>query len=733
MPKKASYAKLFKTYLLQEVDDKHEGEVKLTCPLCDKEEHFYANCDNGLWHCKVCDQSGNATSLLTRIHANILEQTTDNQYAFLSEFRGISPEILKLAQFAYDDVEDRWLVPYFTWNPVTKEVSSTLNNLGYFYPSSAKAKGRFAIRKAGGLNTYLYNPQPDQTSYDQDCYMFEGEWDALAFLDANRDSNALIVGKPGSGYNAAYNQTLKETKKLFLCLDNDASGKQQTVKVMEMAKKEVPDIKVLDWSLIEDAPNDIRDLWMAKGNNFNDILDEAFVTYDAGESVEKELIGSYTTSLSDYEEIHTFDEYTEKVSSILYTTPESLLSMAAIFAVTNSIRIPGEPLWMFLISPPSSGKTTFIDSFGGNNELFDNLSKITSKSLVSGWREEGNTDDASYLSLLRDKTLFVKDFTVTLSDSADTQRELFGLLTDIYDGTVKIPYGNNQVKEYHDLYFNMIAGVTDIVHSHSAASIGERFLRVDYLGRNYDPRDFARRALQNFGKAKINKQQLIEYTLGFVNTLRNNPLDISLPDEYLDPIADLAEFVATIRTKVEMDRQEGMKYRARTELPSRLCNVLAKLFVSARSVFQTNYDTEAPPEANKKAFDVVHKVAMDTAYGFPLDLVLAILKNPRADRATLAKLANIDDARAYRVLNNLEATQVIVSDKARTGGRGQPAKLYSINPKVAKVLTNDSSEDDEGDRRGEQERDAPIVRRSRRVPPRNRRTLRKPNSEPQAE
>ena len=111
--------------------------------------------------------------------------------------------------------------------------------------------------------------------------------------------------------------------------------------------------------------------------------------------------------------------------------------MAATVAITCSIEIPGEPLWAFLIGPPSSGKTTFIDSFGGNNELFDNLSKISAKSLVSGWKDETD-EEPSYLAKLKDKTLFVKDFTVTLTDSPDSQREVFGLLTDIFDGYVKI-------------------------------------------------------------------------------------------------------------------------------------------------------------------------------------------------------------------------------------------------------------------------------------------------------
>ena len=341
----------------------------------------------------------------------------------------------------------------------------------------------------------------------------------------------------------------------------------------------------------------------------------------------------------------------------------------------------------------NSGKTTFIDSFGGNNERFDNLSKISAKALVSGWRDDDGSEP-SYLAKLKDKTLFVKDFTVTLTDSQDSQREVFGLLTDIFDGYVKIPYGNNQVREFYDLYFNMVAGVTDIVHSHSAASIGERFLRIDFLGRNYKARQFASAALANFGKSKPQKEALTKNTLGFVNYLKSMPFPMEIPSEYHDPIIDLAEFIATIRTKVESDRLEGIKYRPRTELPSRLSLQLAKLFVSVRTVYNLDPNKEESTiNASRLAFDVVKKVAFDTCYGFSLDLVKAIHVNPGATRDILAAKANIHQQKAYRILDDLITTGVITKSNGQAGVKGgRPAHLYSINPKLKTVLDHDAKD-----------------------------------------
>ena len=695
MPKALNFATFFSTYLTQEVPEKATGEYILDCPLHDCEnptEHFYANCDTGEWHCKRCDSSGNARTLITMLHQQHYELTTQAQYLSLSEVRGLDPQTLEDAGFAYDADNDRWLVPYYTYNPEEGKWSEFLNNLGYFYPSSTNESTRFKIKKAGALSLYLYNPGIHSLPPSDISVICEGEWDTLAYYEMYPNTKDLVLGKPGSGFNIAYMKTLSKTKEVRLLLDNDPAGHKQTVKAIEIIKEDISDIKILDWSLMEHAQKDIRDLWIENGEDSAKMVSECLIAADV-DIIDKNAVKLYQTTLSDYDTVETFADYTSTLSTYLYMTPETLAAMAAVLGVTNSINIPGEPLWAFLIGPPSSGKTTFIDSFGGNNELFDNLSKISAKSLVSGWKDETG-DEPSYLVKLKDKTLFVKDFTVTLTDSIDSQKEVFGLLTDIFDGYVKIPYGNNQVREFYDLYFNMVAGVTDIVHSHSAASIGERFLRIDYLGKNYDSRQFARRALQNFGQARPQKELLTKNTLGFVNHLRSMPMVMELQDEYHDPIVDLAEFIATIRTKVESDPKEGVKYTPRPELPSRLASQLAKLFVSTRGVYNLDPNSDEQVDISSRiAFETLKKVALDTCYGFSLDLVRTIKKYPLSDRQTLADLSKINHMRAYRVLNDLCTTGVLTKCSGRVGASGgRPAHYYAINPKLSNVLDYDCEE-----------------------------------------
>lgn len=849
MPKPSNFAKFFSVYAAQDVPEDHKGEYVLDCPLVGCEnptKHFYANCSDGTWHCKRCDKSGNARTLITNIWQQNYDTTTQVDYQYLSEVRGIPASVFEECGWAFDSANQRWLVPFFTYSPEKEEWSEFLNNLGYFYPFSTN-KDRFTIKKSGALPLYLYNPGWHNVPTSTTTVICEGEWDTLAYMAMNPDSTELILGKPGAGFNKSYMQTLSKTERVILLLDDDSAGKAQTAAATEIIKETVPSVYTLDWTLVDwptdhvGDKKDIRDLYKALGVQGYSKVERGLVKVDLGNAPVNKTSNAgmiYQTSLSNYKQVESFDAYTNTVKSLLYMTPETIMAMAATIGITNSITIPGEPLWAFLIGPPSClagdtivriqrnhtnynitleqlnylfqhgidkspiyierrldtgaidlvqvtrtiesgvkecyevitksghkvtatkdhqflttngwktleqltiedqlyvdletmtypshivsifsvgerdtyditvaddphnfiangivvhncGKTTFIDSFGGNNELFDNLSKISAKALVSGWRDETG-DEPSYLARLKDKTLFVKDFTVTLTDTQDSQKEVFGLLTDIFDGYVKIPYGNNQVREFYDLYFNMVAGVTDIVHSHSAASIGERFLRIDYLGRNYNARQFATQALINFGQSKSQKEALTKNTLGFINYLKSMPFPMEIPSEYIDPITDLAEFIATIRTKVESDRLEGIKYRPRTELPSRLALQLAKLFVSVRMVYNLDPNKEESTiAASKLAFNVVKKVAFDTCYGFPLDLVKVVHKNPSATRDILAARANIHQQKAYRILDDLITTGVITKSNGQAGVKGgRPAHLYSINPKLKVVLDHDAT------------------------------------------
>lgn len=676
---------MFATYLRQPIDKASTGEMVLDCPFHDCEnptEHFYANVDTGEWHCKRCDESGNARTLVTKLHAQVLPLTTQRHYKYLQDLRKISKDIFQVAEFAYDEEHDRWLVPYFTYRPDKEGFSPFLNNLGMFYPSLDDPKSQFRIHKGASFNTYLYNPglhyQPPQSETVIIC---EGEWDTLAYYEAYPDTPHLVLGKPGAGFNKSYLETLTGMTNIHILLDNDTPGLKQTASAIRTIQEHSKlKISTLEWSLVPDAPKDLRDV-LIRDKSLT-AIEDAIVPYSsevepAEGDMPEILTAGYVKDADQFTPIESLKEYFHKVEQLFYLTEETKLAMIGSLAIATSMGLPGEPLWSFLVGPGGSGKTTFIESFGGNNQWFDNLSKVTAESFVSGWLDETG-EDASYLLYLINKCLFVKDFTVTLMSPIQEQRKIFGLLTDIYDGHVKIPFGNKQIKEYHNTFFNMVAGVTDIVNSHSSASIGERFLRLDWLGRKqYDTREAARRALLNYGHSTEHKNLMTSYTLGFVKHIRSQEASILVDPGYIDPTLDLAEFVAIVRTKVESNRFEGISYKPRPELPTRLSKQFAKIYTAAKRITQDN----------ELAFRIVRKFALDTAYGFSTEILEYILHHPKAAREEIARGVKTHAQKIYRVISDLCTTGVLEVRTHRSGPRGgQPKKIYEINPKLTSAL-----------------------------------------------
>ncbi len=691
MPKAADYTKFFSVYLRQTVPET-QIEATLDCVFhdCQKEKHLHANITDGTWHCKRCDRGGNARTLITEIHKQYLDTTTIEQYAFLSRVRGLSVGVLKGAGFAYDHDADRWLVPYYTYEPDEEDFSPFLNNLGYFYPSSADPSHQFVIKKAPTLPTYLYNPglheyYPASTN----AIICEGEWDVLAYYDMDVETRDMILGKSGSGFPIVALSVVKKCKNITLITDNDESGLKQLARAIGILKEHRKDVHIrhADWSLIDKDKwrhpishkfaKDVRDLHTHPVHSADALaeLNDSIIDYDSASSPEVTAAG-YVKDATTFTPITSFGKYMDYMREINLYGDTTVKAIAAVHAVNLSITIPGKPIYIFVKGPGSSGKTEYLESFGGDNQWFESVSKLSAEMIISGWVDD-NPESASYISNMIGKNVIVKDFTPNLTGPVEERTKLFGLLTDIHDGRIKIIYGNRRREEYNNTNFNLICGVTDILDAHSSASIGERFLRVDWLGSEYSSREYMKASMRNFGKDEENKQRLTELSLGFTKYIREQPIELDIPEAYEDVLCDLADFVATVRTKVETNRFEGILYRPRPEMPMRVGKQLIKLFTGGKVVYNSY----------EQAFEMVRKVAFDTVAGFPMDVIKFILHNPKCSREEIAEGIAVHSQRCYRVLSDLAITGVIRPQTIPVlRSNGRPKHYYIINPKLLPAL-----------------------------------------------
>jgi hypothetical protein len=307
-----------------------------------------------------------------------------------------------------------------------------------------------------------------------------------------------------------------------------------------------------------------------------------------------------------------------------------------------------DPLWLYLIGPPSAGKTELLYSIFDCPETYF-LSDFTPNSLISGYRDpppeggkrkkdepseedlarlegEGGARDTeeqvapaeadededpeySLLPELNGKVVVTKDFTLIHDKPAETRAQILSILRDVYDGFASRRVGNaKKTKGFHSR-FNYLAGMTpDIEKSWSLNTLGERFLMYRILIE--DRRTHARLALANVRKkggtapgALAVRKQLQTAVKRFMEHLKR--FEPEVDDETAERIIDLAEILSTCRTYVYRDKNDDMPCLPQAELAARVAKQLMRVGQSVALVRGRRRVTE-------DEFEVMKRIALDS-------------------------------------------------------------------------------------------------------------------------
>ena len=98
-------------------------------------------------------------------------------------------------------------------------------------------------------------------------------------------------------------------------------------------------------------------------------------------------------------------------------------------------RLPGDPLWLLVIGPPSSGKTELLDALSELPE-YHAVSTFTEAGLLSGSpAKDGSGASGGLLRQVGERGLIVaSDFGTLLNERGSTRNRLFACLREIFDG-----------------------------------------------------------------------------------------------------------------------------------------------------------------------------------------------------------------------------------------------------------------------------------------------------------
>ena len=276
-----------------------------------------------------------------------------------------------------------------------------------------------------------------------------------------------------------------------------------------------------------------------------------------------------------------------------------LVDIALAVVVAN--RMDGDPLWMFLVAPPSSGKTEVLRALGVVPDVFP-LSSLTPQTLASGFEKKGI--ETSLLPKIDGTTLVMKDFGTVLTMYHEKRAEILAQLREIYDGSFSKEWGNGKSLKWRGKV-GLLAGVTGAIDREYAlgALLGERFLM--YRPKGAPARALAKRAVEQGGTGdRDQRQDLQDSVAAYLATLpaRRPPMAEPLKEG----IYALAEFTAKARSPIFFDRRNGeIELIPEPEAPGRLAKQLY-LLAGALAVVRQE------PTVSLTTYATILQVASDT-------------------------------------------------------------------------------------------------------------------------
>jgi hypothetical protein len=337
-----------------------------------------------------------------------------------------------------------------------------------------------------------------------------------------------------------------------------------------------------------------------------------------------------------------------------------------IYAVLGAVAanlLPGDPVWLGLVGPPSSAKTEILNSLSLLPKVVQ-VATLTPPGLLSGTpkKQAAKGTQGGLLRQIGDFGLAVlKDFGSILSMHTETRAEVLAALREIFDGSWTRILGTDGGRTLAwKGKLGLIFACTAVIDTHHAvlSSMGDRLLlnRLAPAGREQFPQ-----ALKHLGSATTQmRKELAEAVARLFAGRHAVPRPIS--DEEIERINRTIMLVVRLRGSVERDRRNReleMVYGA--EGTARLGLALERLLAGL--------DTLGVDRAT--ALNVVEAVAMDSvppyrrrAYEFLHERGFAA----GTSTTTMAKLLALPTNTTRRVLEDLTSYGLI---ERRPQGQGK--------------------------------------------------------------
>lgn len=290
----------------------------------------------------------------------------------------------------------------------------------------------------------------------------------------------------------------------------------------------------------------------------------------------------------------------ELIHEWFHTNDDEAIEVVLGAAKANTTK--GPPVWLLVVAPPSTGKTTLVEPLG-RLPGFYGVSSLTSRTIASGL-DSPLGEKVSLLSRLPNPcTLVVKDMSPIQAMRPDQRADLLASLRDIYDGSYRKLFGNGKDVTWKGKLGFIGAATNDVDRDQSLqAALGERFLHLRL--HRADDSAVALQAMSMLGREAEVCDQLAE-AFGRVLDAAPAPATVTLDDAARVELAGIAIGLARWRAPVARDHQRRIAYSPEPEGPGRLVKQFQELACGIAAI-------RGRSAVGEREVDIIRRVAIDS-------------------------------------------------------------------------------------------------------------------------
>lgn len=649
------------------------------CPFCTREGKFSVRRDTGLWRCLICGTGSEKGG--GNVYTFIRQLWEGAAHVEDPEDRGVSRDTMALWDVRWCHITGEWMLG-------ARNLKGRLDQL-YAYRKDHKTGKRILMATTSVphqiFGMQFFDPKKPEV------WIMEGPWDAMVAWDSLRSIKkassgysltgseaASMLGKvniiavPGCNVFKEEWAAILDGKTVSLLFDSDHprvvngkvfkagyDGMKRLVGTLCKAPATPKEVRYVEWGpegydISRPSGFDVRDLLTSepigvpRGPRITELLSK--VKPIPSEWVTGSTAGSSSSNGSvSLEPIpcNNWKDLDDAWRIAMDWHPGLRGMMACGLACIASTMFKGSQLWMKMVGPPASGKTTVCEAWSVSKKYVKAVSTLTG--FHSGIKSfEGGKADNSLLVLCKNKTLVIKDGDTLMQ--AMNKDSILAEARDVYDRVSRTHYRHGLANDYEGLSMTFIICGTEALRSLDASEVGERLLDwivIDKMEHEDERRIGRRVAFNAIRQAKLksdegalgsDSEEIIRakmMTGGYIEWLYANSEEllpkIEFSEEAMDACQDLAMFTAYVRARPSKKQEESQQ----RELSFRLIEQMCRLAQFLALVFNK-------PSVDESVITFIKKSALATSRGRTLELMrhLYRFKDDGASTARLALLTN---------------------------------------------------------------------------------------------